>query len=294
MAMSAANQTSPQPLIFEQSRVGYVDIDAIDLPRNNTEGKPVINPTPEQKYLFDTQGWLLVPGLLSKAEVEEMRAFCYRLQREPESLPEPQRSPIAGPLERLTDHPFIVGFMNEFLAHPDLSSQDCYGFRMESSSLCIRPAGEGAFAPHNGNGILRLPGDGHNYRCIPGKARSSLTCVVWELNQIDGGGGTLLLSGSHKAAFPLPESAQDPDSSLWTRYECPAGSLLIFAESTTHSASPWASAEQDRVAIFSRYNYVDSKWHKWQPHPDLLESLPPKRRTLFRPVHVEANLVDPV
>ncbi len=292
--MSARTLASEKPLIFEQSRLGYVDLDSVDLPRTNADGLPVIDPTPEQRYLFDTQGWLLVPALLEAEDVEEMRVFCDRLHREPESLPEAQRSPIAGPLERLTDHPFIVGFMNEFLAHPDLSSQDCYGFRMESSSLCVRHAGEGTFGPHNGNGLWRLPGDSHNYRCVPGKARSGLTCVVWELNEVEhGGGGTLLISGSHKAAFTPP--VEDlPHSPLWTTYACPAGSLLLFAEGTTHSTSPWTSTRRDRVAIFSRYNHVNSKWHKWQPHPDLLESLPPKRRTLFRPVHVEANLVDPV
>ena len=293
--MTAQNDSAAKPLIFEQSRVGYVDIDGIDLPRTNAEGKPVMDLTPEQRYLFDTQGWLLLPGLLSEDEVEAMRAFCYRLHRQPESLPEPQRTPIAGPLEQLVDHPFIVGFMNEFLAHPDLSSQDCYGFRMESTSLCIRSAGEGSFGPHNGNGLWRLPGDSHNYRCIPGKARSSLTCVVWELNEVEhGGGGTLLIDGSHKAAFPLPAAAQDPDSPMWTTYACPAGSLLIFAEGTTHSTSEWTSTERERCAIFSRYNYVNSKWHKWQPHPELIESMPPKRRTLFRPVHVEANRVEPI
>jgi len=291
--MSAPDPSTAKPLIFQQSRVGYVDIDAIDLPRTNAAGKPVIDPTPEQRYLFDTQGWLLIPSLLSDDEVEEMRAFCYRLHQEPESLPEPQRSPIGGPLEELTDHPFIVGFMNEFLANPDLSSQDCYGFRMESTSLAMRQTGEGGFGPHNGNGLWRLPGDGHNYRCVPGKARSSLTCVVWELNEVDAsGGGTLFINGSHKAAFPLPAGAQQSlDSDLWTRYTCPAGSLLIFAESTTHTASPWGSTNHERCAIFSRYNYVDSKWHKWQPHPEALEAMPPKRRTLFRPVHVEGNLI---
>ena len=175
--MSAPDPSTAKPLLFQQSRVGYVDIDAVDLPRTNAAGKPVIDPTPEQRYLFDTQGWLLIPGLLSEDEIEEMRAFCYRLHQEPESLPEPQRSPIGGPLEELTDHPFIVGFMNEFLANPDLSSQDCYGFRMESTSLAMRQTGEGGFGPHNGNGLWRLPGDGHNYHCVPGKARSSLTCV---------------------------------------------------------------------------------------------------------------------
>ncbi len=69
-----------------------------------------------------------------------MRDYCERLHRDPESLSEAQRSPVAGPLERLADHPFIVGFMNEFLANPDLSSQQCYGFRMESTSLCVRAA----------------------------------------------------------------------------------------------------------------------------------------------------------
>ena len=139
--MSAPDPSTAKPLLFQQSRVGYVDIDAVDLPRTNAAGKPVIDPTPEQRYLFDTQGWLLIPGLLSESEVEEMRAFCYRLHQQPESLPEPQRSPIGGPLEELTDHPFIVGFMNEFLANPDLSSQDCYGFRMESTSLAMRQTG---------------------------------------------------------------------------------------------------------------------------------------------------------
>ena len=147
-----------KPLLFEQSKVAYVDVDAVDLPRTNTGGEPVVDLTPEQRYLFDTRGWLLVPGLLGREEVEEMREFCYRLHREPESLPEHQRSAVAGPLERLTDHPFIVGFMNEFLAHPDLSSQDCYGFRMESTSLCVRRRGEGAPMPHNGNGLWRMPG----------------------------------------------------------------------------------------------------------------------------------------
>ena len=274
----SSDSAHPQPLVFEQSRLGFVDMDAVE-------------PTPEQRYLFDTQGWILIPGVLPADEVEEMRAFCERLHRNPESLPEDEWSPIAGPLERLTDHPVIVGFMNEFLAHPALSSQDCYGFRMESTSLCVRSAGEGTFGPHNGNGLWRLPGDSHNYRCIPGKARSGLTCVVWELNEVEhGGGGTMLVNGSHKAAFSPP--VQDPGSPLWTTYACPAGSLLIFSEGTTHSTSPWKSTQRDRIAIFSRYNYVNSKWHKWQPHPELLAALPPKRRTLFRPVHVEGNLVD--
>ena len=284
---------SERPLLFEQSEIAYVDADTIDLPSTNSDGEPVVELTPEQRYLFDAQGWLLVPGLLSDDDVAEMRDFCVRLKDDPESIPEAQRSTVGGPLVRLTDHPFIVGFMNEFLAHPRLSSQDCYGFRMESTSLARRRQGEGFPRPHNGNGLWRMPGDSHNYHCVPGKANSGLTCVVWELNEVEeGGGGTLFLNGSHKSAFLAPESLQNPESPMWTTYGCPAGSLVLFAESTTHSTAPWMSAERDRIAVFSRYNHVNSKWHKWQPHADFLAGLSPKRRTLFRPIHVEGNLVE--
>ena len=64
--MATLNASEATPLIFEQSKVGYVDPGEINLPRTNTDGKPVIDPTPEQKFLFDTHGWLLVPGLLSE------------------------------------------------------------------------------------------------------------------------------------------------------------------------------------------------------------------------------------
>ncbi len=107
-----------------------------------------------------------------------------------------------------------------------------------------------------------------------------------------GGGGTLFVSGSHKSAFLPP--VDDPSSPLWTTYECPAGSLLLFCEGTTHSTAPWTSTQRDRVAIFSRYNYVNSRWHKWEAHADHVANMPPLRQTLFRPVHVEGNLVEAV
>ena len=64
-----------KPLLFEQSKVGFVDIDSVNLPETNSDEEPVLPLTAEQRYLFDTHGWLLVPGLLSEAEVKEMREY---------------------------------------------------------------------------------------------------------------------------------------------------------------------------------------------------------------------------
>lgn len=283
-----------QPFIVDKNLGTSVDLNALDLPRTNANGKPVVELTPEQKYLFDMRGWLLIPGVLSDDEVAEMRDFAVRLHHDPESIPEYERSALGGPLQKLADHPAVVGFMNEFVAYPGLSSQECYGFRMESCSLFYRTVGDGHFSPHNGNGLFRFPGDSHLYRCIPGKAYSGLTRVVWELNPADEGDGTLLVTGSHKAVYPASESLQDPRSPIWESYTCPAGSLLFFTEALTHSGRPWTNPNRDRVAIFSCYNTVNSKWHNWDPDPELLAAMPPMRQTLFRPVHTANNLVNGV
>ena len=263
-----------------------------NFPITNSDQLPVINLNQEQKYTFDRNGWLLIPGVLNGVELKEMQEFGAQLRHDPLSIPEKERSAMGGPLQKLIDHPLVVGFMNEFVSHPPLSSHCCYGFRMESSSLFYRTLNDGHFGPHNGNGLFRFPGDSHLYRCIPGKAYSGLSRVVWELNPVKKGqGGTLLVTGSHKAVYAAPESLKTVDSPIWDTYGCPEGSLLFFTEALTHSAHPWTNTENDRIAIFSCYNTVNSKWHDWEPNPDLLAEMPAMRQTLFRPVRAANNLI---
>ena len=283
---------STTPFIVSKNLGKRFDIESADFPVTNADGKPVVPLTDEQKYLFDMRGWLLIPGVLTAAEAAEMRSFCTRLKNDPESIPESDRSTLGGPLQQLADHPVVVGFMNEFVAHPELSSQVCYGFRQESTNLVYRTAGDGVFGPHNGNGLLRFPGDSHHYQCIPGKAHSGLSRVMWELNAVDkGDGGTLLVTGSHKAVFPAPDALQDPSWPNWDTYSCPEGSVLFFTEALTHSAQLWTNPNRPRVAIFSCYNTVNSKWHAWEPNAELLASMPPMRQTLYRPVRAANNLI---
>lgn len=289
--MNTDHEWQHQSYILDKNLGARMDLSAEDLPQMNADGRTVLRPTQEQKYLLDSRGWLLIPGVLTEDELAEMREFCVRLQHEPKSIPESKRSALGGPLQKLADHPVVVGIMNEFVAHPQLSSQTCYGFRMESANLFYRTLGDGEFRPHNGNGMLRLPGDSHIYRCIPGKAHSGLTRTVWELNPVEtNDGGTLFITGSHKAVYTAPKSAQELQSPLWETYRCPAGSLIVFTEALTHSGQPWKNPDRDRIAIFSCYNTINSKWHSWEPSPSLLATMPPKRQTLFRPVWAENNL----
>lgn len=271
-----------QPMVVSQG----------DLPTINSDGEAVVEPTDEHKYLFDTRGWLLLPGVLGQDDIDEMREFSLKLQLEPESLPEHQRCGVAGPLQKLADHPVVVGMLNEFLTFPHLSSSSCYGFRMENASLRYRTTdAAGAFQPHNGSGMFRFAYDSHHYQCIPGKAFSGLTRVVWELTPVQHGtGGTLLATGSHKAAYPSPSCTDDPTSAVWETYSCPAGSVLFFTEALAHSTAPWTNHDNPRVAVFNLYNSVGSRWSAWTPQDELLQEMPAMRQTLFRGAHCADNL----
>ncbi|MDP6115341.1 MAG: phytanoyl-CoA dioxygenase family protein [Planctomycetota bacterium] len=249
--------------------------------------------TDEQKYIFDLRGWLAIPAVLDDGQIEEMRDFCYRLKDDRDSLPEEDRSSVGGPLRELTDHPIVVDFMDEFVSCPGYANEYCYGFRVDGSFFTIRSKGHNNFSPHGGGGMLNMPGNHHIYRLYPGKVNCGLTRVVWELNPVEKQtGGTLFISGSHKTAFKSPPCLQDPECELWDTYECPAGSVLFFSEAVTHTGALWTNEEWDRVAVFNSYNTLGSKWHKWQPPKGYVESLPPKRQTLFRDVHCQDNVVE--
>lgn len=276
----------------QQTNGLHLPSEACQLPTRNADGLAVPELTPEQRYAFDTHGWFLVPEVFTGGELKEMRDFAARLHHEPDTIPEHERNPLGGPLQKLIDQPLVVSLLNEFTAHPAVTSHEFYGFSVESTSLFYRTPGMGNFGPHNGNGLLRFPGDVHYYNAFPGKGHSPHTRVVWELTEVKKGqGGTLLVTGSHKSVYTAPTDIQNPESDIWSTYGCPGGSLLFFTEALTHSATTWTNTDNDRIAIFNLYSPVDSGFARlYKPHPKLLKAMPPLRQTLFRERYVVGNL----
>ena len=68
-------------------------------PTTNAEDLPIIALSEDQRFVFDTRGWLLLPGLLTDEQIRAMRDFCYCLKNDPDSIPAHHRSSIGGPLE---------------------------------------------------------------------------------------------------------------------------------------------------------------------------------------------------
>ena len=255
------------------------------LPTTNGDDQPIMPMSEEQKYLFDLKGWITLPGLLDSKTVDRVRQHQMDFLYQRDSLPLEERDNHGGDSQILLDHPAVVGILNEIISHQALASEDCYGFRFDHTYTSHRKAGHDNFNPHGGGGLFNFSGNSHTYQMQKGQIHAGLIRVVWELNEVElGDGGTLFLSGSHKAAFPRPESLSNRESSLWETYACPAGSAVIFTEALCHTGTRWTNTDRDRLSLFTCYNTVNAKWGKGCPPSEVILSLPPKRQTLFRGV----------
>ena len=80
---------------------------------------PPVPMTDEQKFFFDLRGWILLPAVLTnKREIEEMKAEVNGGARQ-----------SYGPsLQRLLDHPAIVGILSEVLAKIPLCATNATAF----------------------------------------------------------------------------------------------------------------------------------------------------------------------
>ncbi|RKU24877.1 hypothetical protein C6497_17045 [Candidatus Poribacteria bacterium] len=253
-----------------------------------TKNDASIPMTAEQKFFFDLRGWILLPSILSDSEIEEMKREVY----------DGARQSYQGSLQKLLDHPAIVGILNEILSENPFVNQDCYGFRCEGSFTTVREPGWNV-SQRGDNGlphVVRPPQQANamRYQVAGGKIYAGLTRVVWELEEVKSGqGATSFLSGSHKAHFNY--GGPDPyrpniGESPWEQnmrdimddYSCPPGSVVIFTESLVHAANDWTNTDNPRCAVFNCYNSIWAQWHRLNLSHEIIETMPTRRQSLFR------------
>ena len=266
----------------------------------NIMNREIVPMTDEQRFFFDLRGWILLPGVLTQDEIRTMKAEVYSTGADTQHQEiNPKRS-FQGPLQTLLDHPAIVGILSEILSEEPFLSDDYYAFRCENSFIAVRPPGWSKSERRDGGmpHVVRPPQQANamRYQAAGGKIFAGLTRVVWELEEVKSGqGGTSFLSGSHKSHFsyggPDPYRPNVSDSS-WEDsiresmedYSCPAGSAVIFTESLLHAANDWTNPDNPRCAVFNCYNSLWAQWHRLNLDHDLIQAMPPKRRSLFRGV----------
>ena len=246
--------------------------------------------TPEQKFHFDLKGWVMIPAVLDNSTINACKKQLDLIHNHRDQLEEMEqiKPSLTGPLLELLDHPVLVDILNELIGPAsqtlDADRSEAYSFRLESSIYALREysvKGKVEWNPHQGT-----KGFGpHEYRISHGRIYSGQTRAIWELtNVLPDGGGTVFLSGSHKANFEITENYLKEESPLFESYVCPPGSLILFCERSCHSGVDWQNKKEPRMAVLNCYNHLEAQVHRLNIPREIVAKMPHKRQTLFRGV----------
>jgi ectoine hydroxylase-related dioxygenase (phytanoyl-CoA dioxygenase family) len=235
-----------------------------------------------EQYLFDVQGYLVVPGFLPAAEVDALNAALdanrKRMGEDGNSnigkakhLAGRKRGMFSGmlawpkpwcqPFRDLLAHPRIVPYLDAIHGR---------GWRMDHSPFLLHStAGSEGLILHSGGGGF----DGVQYHQFHnGRIRCGMVVMQYQLADVNpGDGGFCCVPGSHKANLPITAEIRDRPHPAVTEVPCRKGDLLIFNEVTAHGTLPWRGKGERRSLLYRyspkhlnfAYGYGEWKLPKW-------------------------------
>ena len=222
--------------------------------------------TDTEKYLFDLNGYLVIPDVLHAEETAELNAILdarIAAEREPEETAFRFRDLLTwgAPYRDLLAHPRLLPYLHA------LVGERC---RLDHEYLDVIRQGLGPIgATLHGGGAPHDPSQ--YYQVKDGRIHNGLIVVVYALKDVHpGDGGFACVPASHKANFPLPRGWADMSEKLApcvTAVPCKAGSVIIFTEALTHGTLPWKGADERR-SIFMKYSPHFMAWSTQRYDPD--------------------------
>jgi Phytanoyl-CoA dioxygenase (PhyH) len=238
------------------------------------------NMSPEERYLFDLHGFIVINNALVEPELHELNTiFDAHVAAKRFDGPKLRFQRLLSwgrPYRNLIDNPRITPYLAELIG-PD--------FRLDHDYADV-------IMPHRGPTGTMLHGGGTPFdasmffRYDGGGMHSGLTAVAYSLRDVgadDGGFGCV--PGSHKSNYALPDSWRDVER---FRHECvravvgPAGTAVIFTEALTHGTLPWGG-DSDRRTLFFKYGPPTISWSANYYDADEFDDLTRPQRALLEP-----------
>jgi ectoine hydroxylase-related dioxygenase (phytanoyl-CoA dioxygenase family) len=237
--------------------------------------------TEQERYLFDLQGFLVVPGALDAQDLQALNALLdARLTERDAAEPGRNTHRFVGllgwgaPMRALIANPRIAPYLSELLGPQ---------FRLDHDYADVIRQGLGPIgATLHGGG--EAAGDLTAwYRYHNGAMRNGLTVVAYNLRDVSpGDGGFACVPGSHKANLPLPAEWRD----LQTPHPVvlpvtgPAGTAILFTEALTHGTLPWR-AQTERRTLFFKYSPHPLAWAVPHYDPGQFDDLTEAQRAIL-------------
>ena len=208
----------------------------------------------EQKYLFDLNGYVVLPDVLSAQQLKECnRELDLLEQTNPVEYPEPfclgqertkdnlyisnilEASPV---FHNLIDPPNVIDVIAEVTGGP---------YRLNHTYTIYR--WEGGFTGLHMHGTPVIPKC--QYRCHNGQMISTLTKVVYPMFDCDEEDGCFaVIPGAHKSNFPKPWDNHPENNPALIPVTARAGDAIIFTEALTHGSTVSRSGRPRRTLYY--------------------------------------------
>ena len=237
----------------------------------------------EQRYLFDTFGFLVLHGLLTDAQVDELRSTLRQATEQFD--PVKQNS---GPLHwarvwrDLLDLPTLSPILEEIIgnhlvrrAREAADRPALPTFRIDH--INVHTHVKKGFPGADLHGGWEWTGGSQYSRYHNGRFFNGLVSVSFELYDThpnDGGFGCI--PGSHKSNVGLPGHWRNLRKSIpdcVSRIAASAGDAIVFTEALTHGTLPW-TADAPRQTVFYKFSPHGTTWSGDYFNPDDFRQYP--------------------
>jgi ectoine hydroxylase len=228
--------------------------------------------TPLDRFIFESWGYFVVPGVLSEEEAAECYDACERMHagRERTFGQLGRGYELEPALERLIDHPAVL---------PKV--RGLYGdrFVLQACWNTMQPAHTGVGGWHqDGSRAYDYKQLGYPVPLIQLRASFLLT------DQSEPGTGNMeLIPGSHRSQVPLPQDLRDNRSDVPIGHVvcAPAGSVLVFHNAVWHRTYTH-SGDKDRYTAHYIYSPPWARSaDRFENSPGFLARTTPLRRALM-------------
>ena len=221
-----------------------------------------------ERYLWDLNGYLVVKGVLTDAEIAAANEVIDRYSeqikldavgvrsRDSETLQGTGRPTLSGFLEM--ERPYCDPY-RALLAHPALvyrlNVMMGKGFRLDHGPLLIGGAKGTEGLTMHGSGEPHRPMVAYHHQ--NGETYVGGVTVTWYLADANAGdGGFACVPGSHKSGYAMPDGVRTADADLGVivQPEMRAGDVLFFMDGAlTHGTLPWTS-DRPRRSVLYKYS----------------------------------------
>ena len=223
----------------------------------------------EQRYLFDTFGYIVIPDVLSNETIKSLKSTLNGSTEQFPPVPQDQ-----GPLHwdrvwrDLLDVPRITAILEEMIGnprilesrqhqHPDGPVRPTYRLDHINVHTHVQEGFKGGMLHGGWNSVAGL------FRYDGGHFYNGLTTVTFELYEtFCNDGGFACIPGSHKGNIETPFNMIDLSKSIHpsiARVAAKPGDAIIFTEALTHGTLPW-TAKTPRTTIFYKYSPHAITW----------------------------------